>query len=227
MKKLCFSLVLFAFSCFFAFGDTNEPEEKEYLLFSLNSSNSFENREQANIQLDFLAEYLKGSNLSSGQILVYGYATVAVNDIDGMNLSRDRAAFVINELQKRGVPNDLFSEPVGYGSVDLWGDNAKEDDKKPNRRVRVLLNINTPVPVTQPVIQEDIDSQIEAEDTEIIPEETTRNEIKNESGAKFPWWILFALLAIVAAIIFFLLKKRKSSGMFWLHQLPGGIPGGL
>jgi len=196
MKKLCLVSIFFVCAGFLAFGDTEE--EIDYLLFLPNSSNQLVNEERAMTQLDNLAKSLMDRNLFPGQIHVYGYAASAVNDIESTNLSRDRAVFVINELQKRGVPNELFSEPIAYGEVGLWGGNTNEDDRIPNRRVRVLVDdplaLNDPEP--EPIIM------IEYE------------EAAEEPVSKFPWKIvllLLLILALLAALLFFLLAKKRKS----------------
>ena len=202
MKKFCLLPVFFVFLCFFVFGETDEREEIDFLLFAPNSGELFVNEDQAMIQLDNLAKYLIGRNLIPGQIYVYGYASAAINDIDSVSLSRDRASFVINELQKRGVPKDLFSDPVAYGEVDLWGGNTSEEDRIPNRRVRIVLDGNVLTPAV-----------LKAVDTEPVTSGSddtaaARENSQAESGSDFPWWILLPLL-LLAALIFFLLKRGK------------------
>ena len=211
MKKLCFILVFFVFCCFFSFGDTgDQAEEIDFLLFLPNSSNQFANEEQAVIQLDNLAKYLTDRDLYSGQIYVIGYAAAAQNDIEPIGLSRDRALFVINELQKRGVSSDLFSEPAAYGSVDLWGSNASEEDRSPNRRVRVMLDGS----FLTPAAMQAADSEVKPASTDNTPVTPVREEtVTAESGSKFPWIILLPLILIplIAAIIFLASKKRRNS----------------
>jgi len=213
MKKLSLVSFLLFFLALFAFGQSENQEEIDYLLFLPNSAGGFVNETQAMTQLDNLARYLSGRNLTPGQIYVYGYAAFAINDIDPLSLSRDRALFVINELQKRGVSRNLFSDPVGYGSVNLWGGNTNEEDRSPNRRVRVVLDGNIITPET-----------IKAEETQPAPEpeitissidekEPIRNEAKPEkTDTKFPWWLLLLLplLLIIAALIYLLSKRKKS-----------------
>jgi hypothetical protein len=194
MKKMCLVSVFLVLVGFLAFSDTEK--EIDFLLFALNSSSQFINDERAATQLDDLAKYLLDRNLLPGQIHVYGYAASAINDIDSIELSRDRALFVINELQKRGVPNDLFSEPVAYGAVDLWGSNINEEDKIQNRRVRVLVDDNIPAL-----------SEVEPEPIIIEYEDAAE-----ESGSTFPWKIvllLLIILAMLAAILFLLLAKKR------------------
>ena len=209
MKKLNLLMVFIVLFGFAVFGDIGEQEEIDFLLFFPNSSNRFVNDYQAMIQLDNLAKYLTDRNLVSGQISVYGYAAYAVNDIEPIDLSMDRALFVMNELQKRGVSGELFSDPVGYGAVDLWGSNANEADRSPNRRVRIMLDdiILTPVAIKA------ADSEVEI--SNIVIEEPARFEnLPAKSSPGFPWKILLLLLilALLAAIIFFLFRKRSSVG---------------
>jgi hypothetical protein len=171
------------------------------------------------IQLDNLARYLLGKNLTSGQIYVYGYAAFAVNDVDPVNLSRERALFVIGELQRRGVSRNLFSDPVGHGSVNLWGRNTDEDDRSPNRRVRVILdgNIVTPETIKEPEIIIEPETIKESEPEIVISSADDREPVSQEaaaekSGVKFPLLFLFPLLLLVliAALVYLLSRRKKS-----------------
>ena len=144
MKSLYLKIVFFAFFGFLAFGHPGELEEIDYFLFLPNSGDRFMNEPVAMIQLDNAARYLKGRNLIPGQIHVHGYAAAAKNDIKPMDLSMERALFVISELQKRGLASDLFSAPAAHGEVDLWGNNTTEAEKNPNRRVILLLDYYFP-----------------------------------------------------------------------------------
>jgi len=214
MKKMCLLLVFLALFGGLTFGDTVEPEEIDYLLFLPNSSNEFVNHDQAMIQLDNLAKYLLNKDLTPGQICVYGYAAAVNNNIEPMDLSKNRALFVINELQKRGVPAEMFSDPVAYGEVNLWGNNANEKDRSPNRRVRVLLegNLLTPA-ITNAAATENAATPDVTTPAITTNEEagTTPNAAEN-SGFKFPWLILLLILLIVVlAILFFMLKRRKNN----------------
>ncbi|MDR0301337.1 MAG: OmpA family protein, partial [Treponema sp.] len=199
MKKWYFTFIFFVFYGISVFGDNNKQEEIDFLLFLPNSSNLFADEEQAFIQLDNLAQYLSNKNFSPGQIIVYGYTAFAPNDIEPIDLSRERAVFVINELQRRGISKNLFSEPVGYGSVNLWGDNTDEDDRKLNRRVRVLLDGESPLLITQEIINSD----------SVYKESILRKDIPVKSGRRFPWWNWLLILALFTALIFLLLKKRS------------------
>jgi len=205
MKKRYFIFIFFVFCGISIFGNNNKQEEVDYLLFLPNSGNRFVNEEQAFIQLNNLAQYLSGKNLRPGQIIVYGYAAFAQNDIGSVDLSIERALFVINELQRRGISKDLFSEPVGYGSVYLWGDNANEDDRKLNRRVRILLDGESPMPITPEIVN--------AETKTVIPdrahEEPVMLKDTPKKSGKFPWWILFALAIFLLLLFLHLLLKRR------------------
>jgi len=207
MKKRYFIFIFFVFCGVLIFGNNNKQEEVDYLLFLPNSGNRFVNEEQAFIQLNNLAHYLSGKNLSPGQIIVYGYAAFAQNDIGSVDLSIERALFVINELQKRGVSKDLFSEPVGYGSVYLWGNNANEDDRKFNRRVRILLDGESPMPITPEIVK--------AETKTVTPDRAHEEPVvlkgTPKKSGKFPWWILFALAVFLLLLLLHFLFKRKSS----------------
>jgi hypothetical protein len=209
MKKLFFAVIFLVFFGFLAFTDTSDQEEVDYLLFALNSSNRFENEGQASIQLDNLANYLTGRNLRAGQIHVYGYSAAAANDIDPVILSRDRASFVINELIKRGVPGESFSDPVGYGSVDLWGSNTNEGDKIPNRRVRIVLNDNIITPNALQVVDSGARSSNtnDTDDKETITQEKSRSE----RNSKLPWIILLALFALIAALLLSRFRKNAKA----------------
>ncbi|MCL1817922.1 MAG: hypothetical protein FWG35_03255, partial [Spirochaetaceae bacterium] len=198
MKKLSFLFVLIAFWGFPAFGDASEQEEIDFLLFSPNSSNQFVHEAQAMIQLDTVAKYLMGRNPAAGQIYVYGYAAAVANDIDPLGLSRGRALFVINELQKRGLSKDLFADPAGQGSVDLWGSNINEEDRGPNRRVRILLDST----ILTPAIARAVEPEPKA--PEVVPEPVQREK------STFPWWLILLALAALAALIFFMSRRKKS-----------------
>ena len=195
MKKMCLILFICVFSGFGVFGEDLEPEEIDFLLFQPNFSNLFVNEEQASTQLNNLAKNLMLKNLGAGQIHVYGYAAFAQNGPNPEQLSRDRAVFIINELQKRGVQNELFSDPIGYGSVNIWGANSNEETRKPNRRVRILLDVN------QSVTQDEsgIDGVIIIDNSDQNYSEIVTKEKK--SNGKFPWWIILIALLVIAAII--------------------------
>ena len=229
MKKLClaavFSAVFFVLIVFFAFGDTEEQEEIDYLLFLPNSSSLFVNEEQARVQLDNLAKYLIDKELIPGLVNVYGYAAFAANDIDPVHLSRNRALWVVNELQKRGVPYLLFSDAVGHGSVDLWGSNTNEEGRSPNRRVRVVLNgsvlvleqstgqvIESEVPL--PAEPETADSEILSLSTHfdeepIMEEAVIRYDATDRPRKEFPWWILLPIFIFVLIPYIFAKDKKR------------------
>ena len=193
MKKGCLALVfLFVFGAL-AFGQ--EHEEVDYLLFSPDSSDEFVDQDHARTQLDRLARYIRGRDLTSGQIAVYGYAAAANNDIDPMVLSRDRSLFVINELIRRGIPSHLFEEAVGHGEVDTWGDNEDETDRSLNRRVRILVAGTVVTPAV-----------VEAAEPVEPPAPVAQEP---EKGATFPWWLLLLLL-LLAALLLWLAKRKKS-----------------
>jgi len=200
MKKLSLVSFFLVFFVFFAFG---QQEEIDYLLFLPNSGSRFVNETQAMIQLDNLARYLLGRDLSPGQIYVYGYAAFALNDVDPVRLSRERALFVISELQRRGVSGNLFSDPVAHGSVDLWGGNTNEEERSPNRRVRVVLDGNI---VTPEIVRE---SEPEIVISAVEAREPTRDTATEKPSSEFPWWLLLLLL-LIAALIYLLSRRKKS-----------------
>jgi hypothetical protein len=207
MKKQYFIFILFVLCGVSIFGNNNRQEEVDFLLFMPNSGNRFVNEDQASVQLDNLARYLSSKNLAPGQIIVYGYAAFAQNNIGSVDLSKERALFVMNELQERGVSKDLFSDPVGYGSVYLWGNNANEDDRKFNRRVRILLDGESPMPITPEVIS--AEAEIVSPDR-VYKEPVAPKDTPKKSGFKFPWWILLALAALLLLyLMLFLFKKRS------------------
>jgi len=212
MKKRYFVLIFSVFCCISLFGDNHTQEEVDFLLFSPNSGNRFENEEQAFIQLNKLAQYLSNKNPSPGQIIVCGYAAYAPNNIKSVDLSRERALTVMDELQKRGISKELFSDPVGYGAVSTWGDNADEDARKLNRRVRILLSGESPITITQEIIAAEIETPKANIPKVETPRASTGNTVKEKPSApegtpKFPWWIL-PLLALL--LLMFLLFKKRS-----------------
>jgi len=203
MKKTCFIFVLCILIQVFIFAETGDQEEVDFLLFLPNSASQFVNNDRTMVHLDDIAVYLLGRNLNPGQIHVYGYAASAANDIDGEELSRERALYVISELQRRGVRAELFAEPGAFGSVDLWGSNEDEQGRSPNRRARIMLDgvVLTPqeppqevpllAPIPAPVLQ--------------APEITR----VNESGSGFPWMLLPLILILLAIILFLAFKTGK------------------
>jgi len=200
MKKMCLILIFFIFCGLSVFGGSNTAEEVDFLLFMPNSGNRFVNEEQAFIQLNNLAQYLSNKNINPGQIIVYGYAAYAPNNIRSDDLSKERALTVMEELQKRGISRDLFSEPVGYGAVYQWGNNDNEDARKLNRRVRILLDGETPIPVTQEIINAEAKT-FKAETPGKAQFDTSR-----KSRFIFPWWFM-PLLALLL-LLFLLLKDN-------------------
>lgn len=203
MKKLLL-LTLF-FVCVFAFGETNQERELDFLLFMPNSSDQFVDEKQAAVHLDNLAKQMVSQNIAPGQIHVYGYAAIALNDIASEDISKERALFVINELKKRGVPAEIFSEPKGLGEVGLWGDNTDSENRGPNRRVRVMLDGKILVPVQA----EEKEPEIAITETE--PPQPVAEAVKEKSNSGLLWKILLPLLllALVLFLIFWLLKNRK------------------
>jgi len=183
-----------------AFGDTGQ-EEIDFLLFLPNSSNSFVNQEQTMVQLDNIAKHILDRNLISGQIHVFGYAAAVANEIDPVILSMERALFVMNELQERGVPGDLFSDPIAHGAVYLWGGNTNEAERSPNRRVRILLEgiVLTPAMLT-PVVS--------GLTTPGIVVETPVRNVISEPRSGFPWLLLLPLL-LLPFILFALIRKKR------------------
>jgi hypothetical protein len=170
----------------------------DHLLFLPNSSSMFVNEVQAAIQLDDTAKYLKSRNPGPGQVLVYGYTADVANGVDSVGLSRDRALFVINELEKRGVSRDIFAIPIGYGQVNHWGNNSSEKDRSLNRRVRIFLDDT----ILTPNIMQNGES--------LIPSPV---QYANEAARpKIPWWLLFlALLAATASVLYLVFACKESS----------------
>jgi len=220
MKKRYFIFIFCVFCCISIFGDTETQEEVDFLLFSANSGSRFENEEKAFIQLNNLAQYILDKNIAPGQIIVYGYAAYAPNEFKSDDLSMERAVTVIEELQKRGVSKELFSDPVGYGAVYLWGNNETENTRKLNRRARVLLDGEIPMPITQELFTAETGPSPIIEENSFIETPATPeiawNYTPKKSSSGFPLWILFLLAALVvlAVLAFFilplLLLKRRS-----------------
>jgi len=200
MKKFYLVFILFTIIVFTTFSDSGEisdaQEEIDFLLFLPNSSNQFVDEEQAMIHLDNVARYLMSMNISPGQIRVDGYAAVAANDIDSLDLSMERALYVINELQKRGIPDLLFTDPQAYGEVDFWGDNINENEKSPNRRARILLSGHTLTPATIDSLDPGIDI-------------TNYDSTRPAEDSVFPWPLLLLIIPLIAAILFIASKSRK------------------
>ncbi|MDR2964402.1 MAG: OmpA family protein [Treponema sp.] len=202
MKKLFLLLVLLAVSFTFVFGDNEEQEEVDYLLFLPNSSNQFADEARARIQLDNIARYLRTKTLTEAQVYVYGYTADVANDIDPDTLSRERALHVINELQRRGIPRSNFTAPVGHGSVNLWGNNITEDDRSPNRRVRILFE---DIIITPEVVEEAEEEIIAFELAEEESAQQSSVTVSEDDGYNW-WWLLLLLLPL----LLLLWPKRRS-----------------
>ena len=207
MLKFNLIIIFLAFSCFMAFGQGDTREEVDFLLFLPNSGNQFVNDNQAASQLNNLARYLLGKDLAPGQIHVHGYSADVNNGIDPVALSEERALFIIGHLQRRGVLGHYFAEPIGYGSVDLWGNNLSEENRHPNRRVRILVDGAIITPDIVIAIVTEPESVIEPEAAVAEPQKPKEQVIvKEKSELNFPWWILLPLFLI--PLLFLLLKKR-------------------
>ena len=196
MRRIYFACCIAIFIVSLSFG--NESEEIGFLLFQPNRSDQFVNEEQAYLELNTLTNTIMGMNLNASQIYVYGYAAIADIDIDPKNLSRERAAFVVSELIKRGISENLFAEMVGHGAVSLWGDNSSEYERRLNRRAKILISGNRHIAIHQD------GSEIASADQNItttgninILEEGTANAESEGSGFRFRWWMILILLAIL------------------------------
>ena len=194
MKKTCFVFVFFTFINLFSFGQAGLPEDLGFLLFLPNSSSEFADEDQSIIYLDNTAEILMNRNLNPGQIHVNGYAALGASNYDLLDLSLERALFVINELVKRGIPEESFAEPEAFGSVDLWGNNENEQGRSPNRRVRIILDDMVLTPQEPP--QE-------------VPLLAPIPAPININGSGFPWMLLPLILILLAIILFLALKTGK------------------
>ena len=231
MKKPYFVFIFFIICGFSVFGNNDNQDEIDYLLFMPNSGNRFVDEEKAFIQLNNMARYLSNKNISPGQIIVYGYAASVPNGIKSVDLSRERAFTVIEELQKRGVSKELFADPVGYGSVYLWGGNVNEDDRKLNRRVRVLLDGESPIPITHEIETPKAETaKAETAKAEVAKAEVPKAEAPGTRGGNsviekpgrprpsptkkasyiFDWWILPVLAILFLFFLLLLLLKEMS-----------------
>ena len=185
MKKCIIFVVICFLTNFPSFGDDNDLEELGFLLFQPNSTDQFVDAEQANLYLDNIANSILENNFTFVQIYVYGYAAVAQNDVDPLQLSQGRARFVIQKLEARGVSPALFSDPIAFGSVNLWGDNSDENNRQQNRRARILIGTDISVSITEemPVLVQS-DSGINMAETVIQDPKSIRSQIK------FPWRVI-------------------------------------
>ena len=214
MKKLLYLPFFLIFFSLFVFAQSNGEsmggtpaaarEEIDYLLFRPDSATVFEKETEAGIQLDKVVRYLQQLDHTNHRIYVYGYTAFAANDVDAEDLSRQRALFVINELKKRGIPGNLFADPVGHGSVDLWGSNTTEENKSPNRRVRILVDGT----VITPDILAESAVKPPAETPAVAAEEPVAQKEKSEF--KIPAQMLIPLLLIPLFILLFLLLKNRT-----------------
>ena len=204
-------------------GAPGEPEEIGFVLFLPNSSTKLANEKQAMAELDKLAEYLRGRDLSAGQISILGYAAAASNNIDSKKLSAARALYVTQELQKRGVRGELFSEPVAYGESNTWGRNTTEESRRLNRRVRIMLNnvvdniVDSSVPAARAPEETDKKAAVTGTPTNeadpvIAVHETPVDRNTQTASLSSPWFLLLLILmigVILCAILLFILSKEK------------------
>ena len=204
MKKICCLLIIFILTGFSIFGETID-EEVDFLLFMPNSGSQFADEEQSLIHLDNLAGYLINRNPDPGQIRVDGYTADVNNDIDSLVLSMERALFVIQELQRRGVPENLFASPGAFGAVDYWGSNINESQRSPNRRVIILLEGRILTPDTiEPAVPPAAPAPVPAEELE------DPWQIYDRPRSGFPWWLLL-LIPLLALILFLARKPREKT----------------
>jgi len=215
MKKFYLVFILFTIIGFTIFSDNGEisgtQEEIDFLLFLPNSSSQFVDEEQAMIHLDNVARYLMSMNINPGQIRVDGYAAAAANDIDSLDLSMERALYVVNELQKRGIPDFLFTDPQAFGEVDFWGNNVNENEKIPNRRARILLSGHVLTPETMDSLDPGIDT---------LDFDSTRPA----EGSVFPWPLLLLIIPLIAAILFIASKSRKKETLKTIPMTVDRLP---
>ena len=192
MKKLCLISLFGILAGFSTFGYNGEQEEIGFFLFLPNSSNQFADEDQAILDLDTAADFLLHRNPGPGQIHAGGYSADVVNDIDPVDLSRNRALFVISELQKRGISEELFADPVAFGAVDLWVSNTDEEARSPNRRVIVVLE---PAPQAANIIEQEDHIPVDSHTTD-------------QTGSRFPWVLLLILLIPALLAVLFLRGKK-------------------
>ncbi len=117
----------------------------------------------------------------------------------------------MEELQKRGISKELFADPVGYGAVYQWGNNTDENDRKLNRRVRILLDGESPMPVTNEIITAETELPVEATRNSVVDNKKTLapEYIYNESIFKFPWWVIPLLALLMLLLLLFKERSRK------------------
>jgi outer membrane protein OmpA-like peptidoglycan-associated protein len=91
-------------------------------------------------RMDAIASDIKAALAESPErtVILIGFAARIGNESAELNLSRNRAARVQQELVKRGVPAGNLQIVRGGGTAE-WGDNRNEQGRKANRVVRILL----------------------------------------------------------------------------------------
>jgi outer membrane protein OmpA-like peptidoglycan-associated protein len=87
--------------------------------------------------LNALADILR--TYPQSKVRIDGHTDNTGIDADNIKLSEDRAVSVLNELQKRDLPNTIKFETKGFGSSKPVASNASEDGRSQNRRVDVLI----------------------------------------------------------------------------------------
>jgi Sec-independent protein translocase protein TatA len=143
--KLVLSILLFTYVCLIGFAQSSESEELGHVIFAPDSTN-FENGIEAKSLLDKYAQKITETSSKEKQVHIMGYTAIFKNDVDPLQLSTDRANTVFNELKARGISSERIDLPKGNGETDNWGDNIVSENRKPNRRVTVSIDIVNDVP---------------------------------------------------------------------------------
>jgi hypothetical protein len=201
MKKIRIFLlvILFTSICFTGFTQSaSETNELGYILFTPDSTD-FENYTEAKGLLDLYAKKINEISPKEKQIHIIGYTAIFENDIDPIKLSSDRANIVLQELISRGISSERFDIVKGNGGTNNWGNNAIAEDRKPNRRVTISIDI-----------QKEIIAAPKDTKPETIEGSVPTNTVKQEKSAWANWWgknwktvvkVVIIIAAIIVAII--------------------------
>ncbi|WP_236855071.1 OmpA family protein [Chryseobacterium sp. MEBOG06] len=85
--------------------------------------------------VDEITKVLKNDN--SLKLAINGYTDNSGNDAHNIQLSKDRAAAVLNAITTSGIDKSRLSAE-GFGSKSPIADNGSEEGKAQNRRVELV-----------------------------------------------------------------------------------------
>ncbi|HIW36513.1 MAG TPA: OmpA family protein [Candidatus Treponema faecavium] len=207
-------------------------EDLGYLIFMPDQS-TFAEPEKAAAELDDIAAELRARSLENTQILIDGYTADVDNGVDEWKLSEDRAARVVEELKIRGIDISLFLSD-GRGSTYRWGDNTTEQQRRPNRRVTIILEQTIAVQEEAeeiPAPPAPYTAQTPDTPDEPLPPVARQSAVQRTAEQEgFPvWLILLIILAVIVigiavVIIIKTLSSSKKEAAYGIRSVESSRP---